>query len=153
MPRPVTTTRLRPLGPDPFSLTPARLHPEPTVDEEHGPRHEPGLVGAEEADGSRDVLRVAEAPERCRVEHRLRRLLGEHVGQARAHVAGRDDVRTHVAAAELARERLREADDPRLRRRVVRLPEVAVHSDDRRDVHDRPAALLHHRPGGRARHV
>ena len=71
------------------------------------------------------------------VEHRLRRLLGQDVGELRLHVAGRDDVRAHVAGAELARERLREADDPGLRGAVVRLAPVAVHADDRGDVDDR----------------
>ena len=70
-------------------------------------------------------------------EHRAGRLLGQHVGQLRLDVAGRDDVGAHVAAAELAGERLREADDPRLRRSVVRLAPVAAHADDRGDVHDR----------------
>ena len=80
------------------------------------------------------------------VEHRLRRLFRQDVGQLGLHVARRDDVRAHVAAAELLRERLREPDDPRLRRGVVRLAPVAVDADDRGDVDDRSGALLHHRP-------
>ena len=86
-------------------------------------------------------------------EHRVGRLLGQDVGQLRLHVAGNDDVRADVPAAELARERLREADDPGLRRRVVRLPPVPVDADDRGDVHDRPRALLHHPARRRAARV
>ena len=73
-----------------------------------------------------------------------RRVFRDHVGQLRLDVPGRDDVCTHAAAAELLRERLREADDPGLRGRVVRLAPVAVHADDRRDVHDRARPALHH---------
>ena len=73
-------------------------------------------------------------------EHRAGRLLRQHVREPRLHVAGRDDVRAHVPRAELARERLREADDPGLRGGVVRLARVAVHADDRGDVHDRAGA-------------
>ena len=79
--------------------------------------------------------------------------LGEDVRELRLHVAGNDDVRANVPAAELAREGLREPDDPRLRRRVVRLAPVPVDADDGRDVHDRASALLHHPAGGRAARV
>ena len=77
-------------------------------------------------------------------EHRAGRLLGEDVGQLRLHVAGNDDVGANVPAPELARQRLREPDDPGLRGRVVRLTPVPVDADDRGDVHDRPGPLLHH---------
>src|SRR5207244_10402922 len=63
----------------------------------------------------------------------------------------RSDVGAHVAAADLARERLREADDPRLRGAVVRLAEVAVDPDDAGDVHDRSCLPLHHPADDRAR--
>src|SRR5688572_1016507 len=148
MPRPVITTRLRPL---PF--TSATLHPEPAVDEEHGPRDELGLVRAEEPNRARHVLRVAEPAEGRVREHRLGRRLGEHVRQLGAHVPGRDDVGAHVAAAELACKRLRETDDPGFRRGVIGLPEVAVDADDRRDVDNRACTALHHRASGGATRV
>ena len=53
-------------------------------------------------------------------------LLGRHVGQRGLDVAGRDQRSRARRGTELARERLREADDPRLRRRVVRLARIAV---------------------------
>ena len=77
-------------------------------------------------------------------EHQLLHLLRDHLGQPGVDVAGRHHVRPHPAVAELARERLREADDPGLRGRVVRLPGVPVHPDDAGDVHDRARAALHH---------
>src|SRR3990170_6840135 len=98
-PRPVMTTLRLPLG----ELNCAS-HSEAAVDEEHGARDERGLVGAEEAYRPGHVLRVAQPLERRRGEHRARRLLRQHVGQLRLHVARRDDVRAHVAAAELAGE-------------------------------------------------
>ena len=78
------------------------------------------------------------------VEHRLLRLLGQHVRQPRVDVARRDDVCTHAAAAELTGERLREADDSGLRRCVVRLAPVAPQADDARHVDDRAGAPFHH---------
>ena len=60
---------------------------------------------SEEAYRPGHVLRIAEPSERRVVEHRVRRLLGQHVRQLRLHVAGRDDVRAHIAGAELAGER------------------------------------------------
>src|SRR4029079_3871827 len=104
---------------------------------------------AEEAYRPGNVLRLPETAERRVGEHRLLRLLGQHVGEARVHVAGRDHVRAHAAAGELAGERLREADDPGLRGTVVRLAPVAVDADDARDVHDRAGPLLHHTAGDR----
>ena len=89
----------------------------------------------------------ATRPSGVLVDHRRGRLLREHVRELCLHVARRDDVRADVPRPELARERLGEADDPGLRRGVVRLAPVAVHADDRADVDDRPRALLHHRPG------
>src|SRR5580765_2799033 len=134
-PSPVITTRLRPL------LT---SHPQAAVDEKDSAGDERPFVGAEEAYRPGYVLRLAEPAERRQVEHLRLRVLRDHLGQLRLDVPGRDNVRTHVAAAELLRERFREADDPGLRRRVVRLAPVATHADDRRDVDDRSRAPLHH---------
>src|SRR3954452_22311760 len=144
-PRPVITTRLRPL-----LLT---SHPQAAVDEKNSSRDERRLLGAEEASRPGDVPRIAEAAERREAEHLRLRVLGDHFGELRLDVTGSDDVRAHVAAAELLRERLREADDPGLRRRVVGLAPVAAYADDRRDVHDRAGAPLHHSAGDRATRV
>ena len=143
-PSPVMTTRRRPF------IDPLLIYiPSPPSTSSTSPVMNAAVVGAEEAYRPRDVLRLAEPAERRVREHRGGRLLGQDVGELRLDVAGRDDVRADVAAAELARERLREADDPGLRRRVVRLAPVAVDADDRRDVDDRAGALLHHRPASR----
>ena len=108
------------------SLIGPRLHPEAAVDEQHVARDERGRVGAEEPYRAGDVVRVAEPAERggLRASPSVASSR-QHLGQPCLHVAGGDDVRPHVAAAELPRERLREADDPRLRGRVVRLAPVA----------------------------
>src|SRR2546425_100807 len=73
-------------------------------------------------------------------EHRVTRLLRQDDGQPRVDVARSDDVCAHPAAAQRARERLRESDDPRLRPRVVRLAPVPAQADDARDVDDRSRA-------------
>ena len=86
-------------------------------------------------------------------QHRVGRPFGKDVGQLRLHVAGNDDVGANVPAPELARQRLREPDDPGLRSRVVRLTPVSVDADDRGDVHDRPGPTLHHPARRRATRV
>src|SRR5919106_406051 len=101
-PMPVTTTlRL------PFMLM---SHPQAAVDEEHFARDERGLVRAEEAYRPGHVLRRAEAAQRSVLEHQLLQLLRELLGQPRRDVAWRDNVGAHPAVAELAGERLGEAD-------------------------------------------
>src|SRR5215217_5480358 len=144
-PRPVITTRLRPL-----LLT---SHPQAAVDEKNSARDERRLLGAEEAYRSGDVLRISEPTERRELEHLRLRVLRNHVGELRLDVTGSDHVRAYVSAAELLRERLREADDPGLRRRVVGLAPVAPHADDRRDVDDRAGAPFHHPPRNRSTRV
>ena len=69
-------------------------------------------------------------------------LLREDVGERGLDIARGDRVCTDAARGELPRERLREADDARLRGRVVRLAGVAVDADDAGQVDDRA------RPGG-----
>src|ERR687892_2674675 len=125
-PRPVTTTLLLP-----FMLM---SHPQAAVDEEHFARDERGLVRAEEAYRPGHVLRRAETAEGRVLKHQVLQFLGELLGEPRRDIAGGDDVGADAAIAELPRERLREADDPRLRRRVVGLPGIAVDAHDARDV-------------------
>src|SRR4051794_32955974 len=144
-PRPVITTRLRPL-----LLT---SHPQAAVDEKNSARDERRLLGAEEAYRPGDVLRIAEPAERCEAEHLRLRVLRDHYGELRLDITGSDGVRAHVAAAELLRKRLREADDPGLRRRIVGLAPVAAYAHDRRDVHDRAGPPFHHSPRHRPARV
>ena len=92
---------------------------------------------------------VAEPPERGRPQDRLAGRLGQRVGELGRDVPGRHGVHADAAAAELLGERLREPDQARLRRRVVRLAGISVHADHGRHVHDRPAPPLQHRPRDR----
>src|SRR5712692_9733685 len=140
----ITTLRL------PFMLISVTSHPQAAVHEQHLARDERGLVGAEEAYRSGDVLRPAETAERRVGQDHAPYVLGQHVGQRRLDVARSDCVRPHAARRQLAGQRLREPDDARLRRRVVRLPRIAVEADDAGHVDDRPAALAHHPAGGSA---
>src|SRR4051794_30102060 len=95
-PRPVITTRLRPL-----TLTarsPSRLHAEAAVHQKHFSGDEGGLVRAEEAYRACHVFRLSKAAERRVREHRLRRLLGQDVRQLCLYIARGDDVRAHTTA-------------------------------------------------------
>src|SRR3954447_6747575 len=116
-PRPVTTTRLLP-----FVLIRSLLHSEAPINEQDLARDEGSLVRGEEAYRSGHVARIAEPAERRVVQHRLLELVRENIGEPRRDVAGRNHVAPHAARAELARQRLRESDDPGLGGRVVRLP-------------------------------
>ena len=87
-----------------------------------------------------------ETAERRVAEDEAGLLLGEHVGELGRDVAGRDRVHADAAGAELARQRLRQADDPGLGGGVVRLARVPVDADDAREVHDRAGAAAKHLP-------
>src|SRR4051812_18196016 len=95
-----------------------------------------GLVGGEVEDGGGDLGALAEAAHGDGGEDRLALLLVEGVGHGRLDHAGRDAVDGDVAARDLGGERLRQADEPSLRGRVVALPRVAGRADDRADVDD-----------------
>src|SRR5207248_7861264 len=110
---------------------------KPAVDAQHRPCDASGLVGAEKAYCSGDVLRIAEPAERRVLQHQRAHLLRNLVCEPARDVPRSDDIRTHATASELARKRLRETDDPGLRRRVVRLAGVAVQPDDAGNVDDR----------------
>src|SRR5262249_58462213 len=99
------TTRRLPL----LELIPS--HSQTAVDEQHLARDERSLVGAQEPYRAGDVFRISEPAERCCPEHRVLRLLRQDVGEPRADVSRRDDVGADAAAAELTRQRLREAGD------------------------------------------
>src|SRR5262245_26414823 len=105
-PTPLITTLRRPLR-----LIEGSSHADAAVDEQHLAGDERGLVCAQEAYRPRDVPGVSEAAERRVREHRLAQRLREHLGERRVDVAGRDGVGADATAAELPRERLREADD------------------------------------------
>src|SRR3954462_10448277 len=106
----------------------------------------PRLLAGEEEDGRGDVVHGAQALEGDGAGEGLLGGLGERLGHrgldvARSHHVGRD-----VAAAQLAGQRLGEADQPRLGGRVVRLAGVAHHAHHRGDVDDPPPPALHHPP-------
>src|ERR1700693_3646724 len=97
------------------------------------------------------VLHLPEAPQ----GHALHQLLHLGWGKRARHVgldeAGGDAVHGDIAAADLARERLREADDSRLGGGVVRLAGIAREAYDGSHVHDAPRPRLHHAAQHRAR--
>src|SRR5215471_8700704 len=122
------------------------LHVHPAVDGQNVPCNIRRLVGGKEADGRGhlvDGARPADRDLRRPVDLRLFRDRARHL---RLDHPGRDDVHRDRPRRHFARQRLREADEPRLRRRVVRLPCVAHLSDDRADRDDAPALLLQHGP-------
>src|SRR5918998_533943 len=86
MPTPVTTTLRLPLS-ELTCLPVASSHAEAAVDEQHLACDERRLVRAEEAYRPGHVLRVTQAAERRVREHRLRRVLRQHVRELRLDVA------------------------------------------------------------------
>src|SRR5512139_163604 len=135
--------------PDPPFLFSIRSHVHPAVDSDHLPRDVRGGVGGEKECQFGDFPRLREPAERDLGEESLLDRLGQPRRHCRTDEPGRDRVDRDVPRRELAGGRLREPDDPRLRRRVVRLPGVPHHPDDGTDV-DHPAVpLLHHVAGDR----
>ena len=114
-----------------------------------------GVPGPAERDQHRghpaQLVRDAELDLLAADLHRVRVVLGG--GQARLDVAEGDGVDVDLELAPLLGERLRQADDRRLARRVVRLAGIAHRARDRRDVDDLAehlVALLALRLGGLA---
>src|SRR5438477_440906 len=117
------------------------------ADVELDPRHVRGQVGAEEGDDVRDLLRLARAAEGGPLHYPLVHGRVRHLERLRLDHARDDCVAGDPVPAALHRERLRQSEQPCLRRRVARLAEPAERAGDRRHVHDAaPAACLHVRP-------
>src|SRR6266550_1706537 len=144
-PTPVTTTRFLP-----FVLI---SHPQATVDEQHLARNERGLVRAEKAYRTGHIVRLAQTAEGSVLEDQPARLFRKDVCELGGDVPGRDRVDAHAAGTELARGRLREPDDARLRSGVVCLAGISMHANDTREVHDRSRAAAEHLAGDSARGV
>src|SRR5215213_5872063 len=93
-----------------------------------------GEVGAEKRDRVRDVLRIPRSPERGAIRHALEHLRFREPQRLRRDDPGDDRIARDAKASAFERKRLRQAQDPRLGRRVARLPEAAERSCDRRHV-------------------
>src|SRR5215217_6115877 len=122
-----------------------------------------GLVLAEEVHDAGDLLRLAKAGQRDLALDHVEDLLrhgGDHIGVDVARGDGVDrqpgaalePARLLQGVSRLAGERHREAEHAGLRRRVVRLADVALLADDRGDVHDPAAAAVDHVLQGRLGH-
>src|SRR5438067_1683409 len=127
------------------------LHVHPAVDGQHVPCNIRRLVGGEKAHGRRDLIDRAEPSERNLRAPVDLRLVGDGARHVGLDHAGRDDVHGDRSRPDLARQRLREPDQPRLRRRVVGLARVPHLRDDGADRNDAAALLLQHRPHRRLR--
>src|SRR5436305_7920161 len=80
------------------------------------------FLAGEVEDGPGDVVHGAQALQRDGAGELVPRRLGQLVGHGRLDVARSHDVDRDVAAAQLAGQRLAEADEPGLGRGVVGLP-------------------------------
>ena len=102
-------------------------------------------MAREKGDRAGDVLGRAETRERDLPDHAGLDRVGEHVGHVRGDETRRDRVAGDPAARHFARDRFGQPDQPRLARRIVRLPGVAHQPRHAGDVDDVSAALLEHR--------
>src|SRR6202046_1751960 len=115
----------------------AASHIQAAVDPPHLAGDVSGGVGGEEVDDARDLLRLGETAHRDLGLDPLKQFLRHRLAHLRGDVArrGRVDREADAVVAELSRARqlelrlagegLRQAEEARLRRRVVRLPDVA----------------------------
>ncbi len=85
-----------------------------------------------------------DAAQRDLVDERFTSGLRERRGHLGLDVTGSDGVHPHVAGRHLTGQRLGEADDPGLGRRVVGLPRIAAPPDHARDAHDGAPAPFDH---------
>src|SRR5690606_24439240 len=145
---PVTRMRLPSSSPTPGSFRCSSVrsvpHAEAAVDRDDGAADVGGVVGRDELDGCRDLLRLREATRGDGGAVLLLRGLGQRLRHRGVDVAGRDDVARDATPAELTGDRAGHADQRRLRRGVVDLAGRAVQPDDRGDEHDATVAAAHH---------
>ena len=127
-------------------LRPA-IHPRIEGEDLAGNVVEPG----EERDGARRIPDRIETPESMFRADVLAAPGGKPRRHARLEKAGQHDVAADAARAILLRETLREADQPRLGRRVGALAARAVARRPRSDQQDVSALLAHHQFQRRAR--
>src|SRR5438093_4628101 len=128
-----------------FPLTPGPplLHIHAAVDVDLSTRNILAL-GQKEAADPRDFFGPAKASERDLREQRLLNVLRKIGHHFRLDEARTESIDRNVELRQFLCRRLRETDDPGLRRRVVRLPEVPHLPDDRRHVHNSATPALDH---------
>ncbi|CDZ88430.1 conserved hypothetical protein [Rhodococcus ruber] len=123
-------------------------HAEAAVDGDDRAGDVRGVVGREEADDGGDVLGSAETLQRDELLRGVADVVGEFGGHVRLDEAGRDDVGRDRPRAEFAGHRAGQADDAGLRGRVVDLPRLTGHADDRAEEdHPAPAPSQHRAVG------
>ena len=106
-----------------------------------------GFLRREIDAGRADIVAAAHRPHRNARQDGLALLVIERIGHRRGHESGGNRVDGNVAARKLLRDRFGHADQPGLRRDIIRLSRIAGHPDHRGDRDDPPEARLHHRPG------
>src|SRR5258708_9488146 len=115
----------------------ALVHVLAAVDGDVGAGNERRLLGAQVDDEAGDLVGLAQAPDRdLRQDFGIENFLRDRRHHLRADVAGRDGVDGDALARDFQRQRLGEAVDAGLRRRVVGLAEGALLPVHRRDVDD-----------------
>src|SRR5438105_2978448 len=124
----------------------ALLHVHPAVDGQYVSCNIRRLVRGEKTHGGGDLVDGAQPSERNLRAPVDLRLVGERARHVGLDHARRDDVHRDRPRRDLARQRFREADQPRLRRRIVRLSRVAHLADDGADRDDASTLLLQPRP-------
>ena len=133
--------------------TPRSVHVLAAV---HGHRRagdEIGLVRDQEQHRAHDVVGLAEAADGNAIDDLLQHLLGHRAHHVGVDVARRDGVHGDVDLGPFLRQRLGEAVDAGLGRRVVHLAVLAGLAVDRADVHDAPELALAHALDDVAAHV
>src|SRR5699024_7647714 len=141
-------------SPTPFSAVGRRSDVTAAGDLGDGAREVARQAGGEEQDHRGDLLRFTGTAQGDVGELRVDGVLRHGLRHRGVDEAGLDGIDADVLERDLLGHGLRHADDAGLRRRVVRLAEVADLAADRGHVDDRTAAvLLAHEAGGDLQHV
>src|SRR6266481_4895567 len=130
---------------------PCLEHREAAVHVKRGPGDVGGGGRGEEEDGGCDLLGTGEAAERDLPRELVAPRLGHARHELRVDQARGDRVHRDVEARHLARQRLRERDQPALGGGVARCPLVPEEGGGRDQIHDAPTARGYHGAEGGAR--
>src|SRR6266849_7452634 len=134
--------------PTPPIVPTSTLHVHPAVDPEHFTGDVGSLVAGKKNHRMGDFRGRTQPRKGYLLEHLGAGFAGDSGGHVGLNKPRGHSIHPNISRCQLPGHGLGQADQPCLGGAVRHLPRIAGLADDRGQIHDRPAALLDHRPGG-----
>src|SRR5216683_1488995 len=134
--------------PTPPIVPTSTLHVHPAVDPEHFTGDVGSFVAGKKNHRMGDFRRRPQPRKGYLLDHFGAGFARDSRGHVRLNKPRGYRIHPNISRCQLSGHGLGEANQPRFGGAVCRLPGISGLADDRGQIHDRPGALLHHRPGG-----